>query len=153
MKVNISENELREITSEAVKRVLREALEEGKTKKRNTDDGYLKANKAASREKEREYKGDGFKGYDKVHKSQKDYSRKGKNKNSWMDELDESLKAIGEPYRVSKILWGLDVEGSDGTATIYARKKGDFKIFLDSALNHQFDDFDKENDELNEKKK
>ena len=81
MKVKISRKELNECIVNAVSRV----LSEGKTKK----DGFAKSMKKGSRDAEREYRGDGFKSYDKVHKTQKDYSRKGKNKFN-MDALDEA---------------------------------------------------------------
>ena len=81
MKVKISRKELNECIVNAVSRV----LSEGKTKK----DGFAKSMKKGNRDVEREYRGDGFKSYDIVHKTQKDYSRKGKNKFN-MDALDEA---------------------------------------------------------------
>jgi hypothetical protein len=48
------------------------------SKKRITLHDYLKANRIASRELEREYKGDGFKSLHKIHKSAKQYVRKRK---------------------------------------------------------------------------
>ena len=74
MKLRVSKKELNECISNAISRVLNES----KTKK----DGFVKATKKANREIERDTMGDGFKSYNKVHKSQKEYSRKGKN-NSW----------------------------------------------------------------------
>lgn len=145
MKINISENELKKITSEMIEKVLLEVIKEGKTKKFNKD-GYLKASRSGSRDAEKEIKGDGFKSNNKVHKSPKDYNRKGKNQNSWKTEIDESVEPIGTPYRVSKTLWGLDVQGPNGTSTIYARKIKDFGVFLNSQLNSQENDL-RENEE------
>lgn len=83
MKLRVSKKELNECISNAISRVLNES----KTKK----DGFIKATKKANRDIERDTMGDGFKSYNKVHKSQKEYSRKGKN-NSWrnFEELDEA---------------------------------------------------------------
>ena len=86
MKVKVNRNELNECIVNAISRVLSES------KTRKTEDGYLKASRKGSRDAERDMMGDGFKSYNKVHKSQKEYSRKGKN-NSWKnyDELDEAV--------------------------------------------------------------
>lgn len=43
--------------------------------------GYIKANRAASREIEQENRGCGFKSITKIHKSPKNYTRKVKHKN------------------------------------------------------------------------
>lgn len=43
--------------------------------------GYIKANRAASREIEQENRGCGFKSITKIHKSSKNYTRKVKHKN------------------------------------------------------------------------
>lgn len=88
MKIKVNESELREIAYEMIKKALNEIVLEGKTKKINSDNGYLKANRQANREIEKELKGDGFKSTDKVHKSPKDYSRKGRNKDSWKKEIE-----------------------------------------------------------------
>lgn len=86
MKIKVNKSELNECIVNAINRVLNES------KTRKTEDGYLKASRKGNRDAEREMMGDGFKSYNKVHKSQKEYSRKGKN-NSWRnyDELDEAV--------------------------------------------------------------
>lgn len=48
--------------------------------KNNFQNEYIKADRKARREKDRDIFGDGFKVITKVHKSEKSYSRKGKNK-------------------------------------------------------------------------
>ena len=90
MKINISENELKDITFSAIKKAVSDFIIESKTIKKNSEDGYLKANRAGSREAEREINGNGFKQITKVHKSIKDYSRKGRNKDSWKKQIDEN---------------------------------------------------------------
>lgn len=57
-----------------------------KCKKNNSD--YIKADRKGRRESDREIYGDGFKSMHKVHKTSKNYSRKGKNKftNDFSDE-------------------------------------------------------------------
>lgn len=96
MKVKISRKELNECIVNAVSRV----LSEGKTTKK---DGFAKSLKKGNRDVEREYRGDGFKSYDRVHKSQKYYSRKGKNGFN-ADALDEAvIDLIGpeDPYQMT----------------------------------------------------
>lgn len=90
MKVNITEKELRNIVECAIKRAVEEDIDEGK------DLRYVKANRKGQREADREMKGDGFKSNTKVHKTQKDYSRKGKNRPQWDDELDEAIDEVME---------------------------------------------------------
>jgi hypothetical protein len=58
-----------------------------KSKKDFTMD-YVKANRKGRREEEREHYGDGFKPTTRVSKSEKNYSRKGKNKN-WKNFSDD----------------------------------------------------------------
>lgn len=58
-----------------------------KSKKDFTMD-YVKANRKGRREEERERYGDGFKPTTRVSKSEKNYSRKGKNKN-WKNFSDD----------------------------------------------------------------
>ena len=69
-------------------------ISEGKSK---TRDGFNKATKKGNRDGEREIYGDGFKSYDKVHKSQKDYSRKGKGKWKYDEELNEDIINFTHP--------------------------------------------------------
>ena len=90
MKIKINENELKNISYLAIKKAIFDTLNESKTVKKNVKDGYLKAVRAGNREANRELNGDGFKQITKVHKSPKDYSRKGRNKNSWKKEIDEN---------------------------------------------------------------
>ena len=85
MKIIANESELRQITENAVKKALTEIIKSKKGK--DNFNGYIKANRKASREIEKDYKSDGFKSTNKVHKSIKDYSRKGRNKNSWKNEI------------------------------------------------------------------
>lgn len=94
MKVKITQKELNECITNAVKRV----LSESKFDKRH---GFEKATKSANRDIERDVFGDGFKSYDKPHKTKKDYSRKGKNKfnGRFYDEnIDESRLDISSPF-------------------------------------------------------
>lgn len=58
-----------------------------KSKKDFTMD-YVKANRKGRRDEERERYGDGFKPTTRVSKSEKNYSRKGKNKN-WKNFSDD----------------------------------------------------------------
>lgn len=90
MKIRINENELKNITYKVVKTALNEMLIERKTIKKNAKDGYLKASRAGNREADKEINGDGFKQITKVHRSPKDYSRKGRNKDSWKKAIDEN---------------------------------------------------------------
>lgn len=113
MKIRLTENELKTIASNVIKKAIIDVLNEGKTIKKNTKDGYLKASRSANRNIDREFKGDGFKQNTKVHKSPKDYSRKGRNKDSWKNEIDENSenevsyktsvsaknKAVADAYR------------------------------------------------------
>ena len=84
MKIKVSRQELNECLTNVMKRI----IEEGKDKKNH---GFEKASKKANREIERDVFGDGFKSYNKPHKTNKDYSRKGKNKWSY-GELDEDTQ-------------------------------------------------------------
>lgn len=87
MKIKVSRREL----NECLNNVMRRIIEEGKDKKNN---GFEKASKKANREREKEVFGDGFKSYDKVHKSSKEYSRKGKNKKNYFEdecEINENV--------------------------------------------------------------
>ena len=61
MKVKVTQKELNECITNAVKRVLSESKFD---KKR----GFEKASKSANRDIERDVFGDGFKSYDKAHK-------------------------------------------------------------------------------------
>jgi hypothetical protein len=60
-----------------------------KTKKNvvGTQNDYLKADRKARRDMDREMYGDGFKSNTRVHKTAKAYSRKGKNKFNGKDYL------------------------------------------------------------------
>lgn len=66
--------------------------ESGKKNKKKTkkefEMDYVKANRKGRREDERERYGDGFKPSTRISKSDKTYSRKGKNKN-WNNFSDE----------------------------------------------------------------
>ena len=59
---------------------------DSKRKKNNSD--YIKADRKGRRDSDRDIYGDGFKSTHKVHKTSKNYSRKGKNKftNDFSDE-------------------------------------------------------------------
>ena len=84
MKIKLTRNELNTILENCIKRCLEEEMNEAK---RKFDDDYemdyVKANRKGNRDAEREIKGPGFKSNTKVHKSMKNYSRKGKNKFSY----------------------------------------------------------------------
>lgn len=80
-KIYITENQFNE---------LMESKKSGnkKSKKDFTMD-YVKANRKGRRDEERERYGDGFKPNTRVSKSEKNYSRKGKNKNNWKNFSDD----------------------------------------------------------------
>jgi hypothetical protein len=59
-----------------------------KKSKKDFEMDYVKANRKGRREEERERYGDGFKPTTRVSKSEKSYSRKGKNKN-WKNFSDD----------------------------------------------------------------
>lgn len=80
--MKITRQELNECLISAVKRVINES----KSKKVDTSKPFKKAN----REIEREFKGDGFKSYDRPHKDKKnDYVRKPKHKLNFVDDETE----------------------------------------------------------------
>lgn len=100
MKTNIKESELRPIVEKAVKRALLDEAKSFKDKKPWEKD-YVKANRKGSRDADLE-NDNGFKANTKVHKSPKDYSRKGKNNKPWEEELDEAVNIFtGEEYEPS----------------------------------------------------
>ena len=90
MKIKVTNRELKECITNVMERI----ISEGKSK---TRDGFNKATKKGNRDGEREIYGDGFKSYDKVHKSQKDYSRKGKGKWKYDEELNEDRLNFTRP--------------------------------------------------------
>ena len=90
MKLKVTQQELNESIANAIKRVITE-------KKSDYKFGFEKATKRANREIERDIKGDGFHSYGKVHKSPKDYSRKGKDKFVWNGEIDEERLDLTSP--------------------------------------------------------
>ncbi|MDR1225526.1 MAG: hypothetical protein LBK47_01330 [Prevotellaceae bacterium] len=59
------------------------------SRKRITLQDYLKANRIASRELEKEYKGSGFKAVHKIHKSTRQYVRKAKHRHKEEDSEQE----------------------------------------------------------------
>lgn len=68
-----------------------ELMETKKANKKSKKDftmDYVKANRKGRRDEERERYGDGFKPTTRVSKSEKNYSRKGKNKN-WKNFSDD----------------------------------------------------------------
>ena len=99
MKIKVTNRELKECFTNVMERI----ISEGKSKKH---DGFDKASKKGNRDGEREVYGDGFKSYDKVHKSPKDYSRKGKGKWKYDEELNEDRLNLNSPD-------DMDIEGED----------------------------------------
>ena len=75
------------ITETQFKELVEPKKHERKNKKDFTMD-YVKANRKGRREEERERYGDGFKPTTRVSKSDKNYSRKGKNQN-WKNFSDD----------------------------------------------------------------
>jgi hypothetical protein len=67
---------------------LMEAKKSNKKSKKDFTMDYVKANRKGRRDEERERYGDGFKPTTRVSKSEKNYSRKGKNKN-WKNFSDD----------------------------------------------------------------
>ncbi len=109
MKLKVTQKELNECITNAVRRV----LSESKFDKRH---GFEKATKSANRDIERDVFGDGFKSYDKPHKTKKDYSRKGKNKfnGRFYDEnIDESRLDMSSPFDDNYYDDGYEVEAPD----------------------------------------
>lgn len=109
MKLKVTQKELNECITNAVRRV----LSESKFDKRH---GFEKATKSANRDIERDVFGDGFKSYDKPHKTKKDYSRKGKNKfnGRFYDEnIDESRVDLSSPFDDNYYDDGYEVDAPD----------------------------------------
>lgn len=117
MKVKVTQKELKECITNAVKKVLSESKFD---KKR----GFEKASKSANRDIERDVFGDGFKSYDKAHKTPKDYSRKGKNKFSMRnyDELDESKLDLSSPFDDNYYDDGYEVDAPDINSVVGGRE-------------------------------
>lgn len=91
MKIKVTNRELKECIANVMERI----ISEGKSK---TRDGFDKASKKGNRDDEREVYGDGFKSYDKVHKSHKDYTRKNKwGKKGYEEELNEDRLNFTHP--------------------------------------------------------
>lgn len=67
---------------------LMEAKKSNKKSRKDFTMDYVKANRKGRRDEERERYGDGFKPTTRVSKSEKNYSRKGKNKN-WKNFSDD----------------------------------------------------------------
>ena len=87
MKIKMSRRELNECLTNVFNRI----INEGKDRRSND---FEKVTKKSNREIEKDNFGDGFKSYDKIHKSSKDYSRKGKNKKNYMNseyDLNENI--------------------------------------------------------------
>lgn len=61
-----------------------------KKSKKDFENDYVKANRKGRREEARERYGDGFKSTTRVSKSEKNYSRKGKNQN-WKNFSDTDM--------------------------------------------------------------
>lgn len=99
MKIKVTNRELKECITNVMERI----ISEGKSR---TRDGFDKATKKGNRDGEREVYGDGFKSYNKVHKSPKDYSRKGKDKWKYDEELNEDRLNLNSPD-------DMDIEGED----------------------------------------
>lgn len=114
MKVKVTKKELKECLTNAVTRALNEA------KSFKNKNGFEKATKSANREIERDTFGDGFKSYDKVHKSAKDYSRKGKNKFNKhnYEELDEAIIDFNSPDDENYYDDGYEIEAPEVTDII-----------------------------------
>ena len=136
MKLKITQKELNECITNAVKRVLSESKFD---KKR----GFEKASKSANRDLERDVFGDGFKSYDKAHKTPKDYSRKGKNKFSIRnyDELDESKLDFTSPFDDNYYDDGYEIDAPDINSVVGGREyseaseKNDPKVEVRTDIN------------------
>jgi hypothetical protein len=79
-KIYITENQFNEL--------METRKTDKKKTKRDFEMDYVKANRKGRRDDERERYGDGFKQTTRVSKSEKNYSRKGKNKN-WKNFSDD----------------------------------------------------------------
>lgn len=90
--IRVKKSELAECFNRAIKRLVTE-------KKMDYRDGFNKASKRANRDMEQDTYGNGFKSYDKPHRSLKDYSRKGKNRfsmDSYEDDFDYNDDMVEE---------------------------------------------------------
>jgi hypothetical protein len=122
MKVKVSRQELNECLNRAINRVLSEANYKSKR-----EDGFNKASKSANRDMEREYRGDGFKCYDRVHDSEKHYNRRKMpkiNKNNYMD-IEEAIETSNPyddmPYNPNVEYGYEDIIRNDDNQKIYRR--------------------------------
>lgn len=79
-KIYITENQFNELVENKKKNT--------KKSKKDFEMDYVKANRKGRRNEERERYGDGFKSTTRVSKSEKNYSRKGKNQN-WKNFSDD----------------------------------------------------------------
>lgn len=79
-KIYITENQFTELVENKKRNT--------KKTKRDFEIDYVKANRKGRREDERKRYGDGFKSTTRVSKSEKNYSRKGKNQN-WKNFSDD----------------------------------------------------------------
>jgi hypothetical protein len=79
-KIYITENQYNNIVESSQKKY--------KKSKQDLDKDYIKAHRKQRRDSDRELFGDGFKSTTRINKSEKNYSRKGKNKFDY-DNYDE----------------------------------------------------------------
>lgn len=140
MKVKVSRAELKECMMKGIKRAINES------KRMNYNDGAIKASKKANRDIERETFGDGFKSYNKVHKSEKQYNRKGKNKFDKNNiPLDEGIFDFNSPEDDNYYDDGYEIEAPDINDIV---GKEDFKGEEEVTLITIKTDIDKNESEL-----
>ena len=78
--IKITESQFRDFIANERERINESSKKARKKSKKDFEMDYVKANRKGRRDDERELYGDGFKSTTRINKSDKTYSRKGKNK-------------------------------------------------------------------------
>jgi hypothetical protein len=78
--IKITESQFNEFVKNERERLYEPGMRTKKKSKQDFETDYVKANRKARRADEKERYGDGFKSTTRINKSDKTYSRKGKNK-------------------------------------------------------------------------
>lgn len=78
--IKITESQFRDFIANERERINESGKKARKKSKKDFEMDYVKANRKGRRDDERERYGDGFKPTTRINKSDKTYSRKGKNK-------------------------------------------------------------------------
>lgn len=86
--IKITESQFNDYITNERDRINESSRRNKKKTKKDFEEDYVKANRKGRRDEAKERYGDGFKATTRVSKSEKTYSRKGKNKN-WNHYSDE----------------------------------------------------------------